>query len=102
MVMVKHKLELCDRYVVKERGQHHDRCQSIGCAYSLLAEDGTELGCGWVGNITEHVDHPCAVLHDDRIFQLLKNCHDYGVERIAEKDAVIAELKESIANARLG
>jgi hypothetical protein len=102
MVMVKHKLELCDRYVVKERVQHRDRCQSIECAYSLLAKDGTELGCGWVGNITEHVDHPCAVLHDDRIFQLLKKCHDYGVERIAEKDPVIAKLKESIANARLG
>jgi hypothetical protein len=83
------QLELCDRYVVKKRGQHRDRCQSIGCAYSLLAEDGTELGCGWVCNITEHVDHPCAVLHDNRIF-LLKKCHDYGVERIAEKDAVIA------------
>jgi hypothetical protein len=100
--MVKHKLALCDTYVVKERGQHRDRCQSIKCAYSLLAEDGAQLGCGWVGNITEHVDHPCAVIHDDRIFQLLKYCHDYGVERITEKDAAIAELKESIANARLG
>jgi hypothetical protein len=54
-----------------------------------------------MGNITEHGDHPCAVLHDDCIFLLLKKCHDYGVERMAEKDGVIAELKESIANARL-
>jgi hypothetical protein len=70
MVMVKHKLKLCDRYVVKERGQHRDHFQSIGCAYSLLAEDGTELGCSWMGNITEHVDHPCAVLHDKKMPRL--------------------------------
>jgi hypothetical protein len=102
MVMVKNKLALCDRYVVKERGQHCDHCQSIDCAYSLVTEDGTQLGCGWVGNIEEHVDHPCVVLHDNRVFQLLIKCYDYGVKRIAEKDAAIAELKDSIANPRLG
>jgi hypothetical protein len=48
MVMVKHKLELCDRYVVKERGQHRDRCQSIDCAYCLLAKDELSWGAaGW-------------------------------------------------------
>jgi hypothetical protein len=102
MVMVKHKLAPCDRYVVKERGQHRDRCQSIECAYSLLAKDGTQLGCGWVATsqntwITRARSGSC-----DRIFQLLKKYHDYGIERIVEKDAAIAELKESIANARLG
>jgi hypothetical protein len=62
MVMVKHKLALCDRYVVKERGRHCDPCQSIDCDHSLVAEDGTQLGCSWGGNIMEHVDHPCEVV----------------------------------------
>jgi hypothetical protein len=46
MVMVKYKLEICDRYVVKERGQHRDRCQSIQCAYNPFEASGL-------------VDNPC-------------------------------------------
>jgi hypothetical protein len=95
MVMVKSKLALCDRYVVKERGQHRDRCASIESAYSLEAEDGTQLGCGWVGNIEDYGLHYCPV-GKERAFQLLKRCHDYGAGRIAEKDAEIAKLKERL------
>jgi hypothetical protein len=52
--MVKHKSALCDGYVVKETGQHRDRFASIKCAYSLKAKDGTQLGCGWMGNIEDY------------------------------------------------
>jgi hypothetical protein len=48
-----------------------------------------------VGNIEEYGLHYCTV-GEERAFQLLKRCHDYGAERIAEKDAEIAKLKESL------
>lgn len=83
------------RYPRKDEANHGQDCESTNCRFALVTPDGTHLGCAWRGNRKNKYNHDCAVVTNAH-FKVLRDCYDFLMRQIEEKDKTIAEHRSNI------